>query len=222
MMGAIRILIAEDESTIAELIGVALDRAGYAWEHAATGREAADRLEERDYDLVLLDIMLPEIDGYELMEYLGQLNIPAIFITAKGTPADRVKGLRMGADDYIVKPFDLDELVARVALVLRRYNKSRGLLHAGDVTVDTAAREVMQNGTRVELTPKEYDLLLFLMRNRGAALYRETLFEKVWGEDFTGCTRKLDLHIQRLRKKLGWEDKIQTVYKVGYRLEASL
>lgn len=220
-MSVVRILIAEDETAIAELIGVALDRAGYAWEHAATGREAADRLEEQDYDLVLLDIMLPEIDGYELMEYLTQLNIPAIFITAKGAPADRVRGLRMGADDYIVKPFDLDELVARVELVLRRYHKSRGLLHAGNVTVDTAAREVTRNGIRVELAPKEYELLLFLMRNQGAALYRETLFEKVWGEGFDSGTRKLDLHIQRLRKKLGWEDKIQTVYKVGYRLEVS-
>ena len=165
--------------------------------------------------------MLPEIDGYELMEYIEPLGIPVIFLTAKGTTSDKVKGLRMGADDYIVKPFEIDELLARVDSVLRRYNKGQTLLYAADVVIDTQSRRVMQNGQEIMLTPKEYELLLFLVRNKNSALYRETLFERVWMEDCTGDSRTLDLHIQRLRKKLNWKDRIKTVYKIGYILEVS-
>lgn len=217
----ITILIVEDECAIAELIQAGFEKAGYAWDYAADGKEAADKIESRAYDLILLDIMLPEIDGYELMEYIEPLGIPVIFLTAKGTTRDKVKGLRMGADDYIVKPFEIDELLARVDSVLRRYNKGQTLLYAADVVIDTQSRRVIQNEQEVMLTPKEYELLLFLVRNKNSALYRETLFERVWLEDFTGDSRTLDLHIQRLRKKLNWKDRIKTVYKIGYILEVS-
>lgn len=214
-----KILIVEDESAIADLIQIGLDKSGYQWDYAADGKTAADQLESVNYDLVLLDIMLPVIDGYELMEYIETLGIPAIFLTARGSTGDKVKGLRMGADDYIVKPFEIDELLARIDCVLRRYGKSQAVLYANDVAIDTSAHSVTQNGAPIPLTPKEYTLLLELVRNKNAALYRETLFERVWQEDFTGDTRTLDLHIQRLRKKLNWHDTIKTVYKVGYLLE---
>lgn len=214
-----RILIVEDESAIANLIKIGLEKSGYRWDYAADGKAAADMLEQTNYDLVLLDIMLPVISGYELMEYIETLGIPVIFLTAKGSTRDKVIGLRMGADDYIVKPFEIDELLARIDCVLRRYDKSQVILYANDVTIDTLARSVTKNGIPIPLTPKEYTLLLELVRNKNAALYRETLFERVWQEDFTGDTRTLDLHIQRLRKKLNWQDKIKTVYKVGYLLE---
>lgn len=125
----------------------------------------------------------------------------------------------MGADDYIVKPFEIDELLARVESVLRRYHKGQGFITIGDVTINTQAHSVQKNGREVDLTPKEYELLMILVRNKNAVLYRETLFERVWGEELMGRTRTLDLHILRLRKKLGWQDRIKTVFKIGYKLE---
>ena len=158
-------------------------------------------------------------DGYELLEYLRPMGTPVIFITAKGTLGDRVRGLNLGADDYIVKPFEVAELVARVESVLRRTGRGGALLRAWDVTVDTVARSATKAGVPVALTPREFDLLEQLLRNRGAALYRDVLFERVWGGEMDDGTRTLDLHIQRLRKKLGWQEHIKTVYKVGYLLE---
>lgn len=147
------------------------------------------------------------------------MGTPVIFITAKGTLGDRVRGLNLGADDYIVKPFEVAELVARVESVLRRTGRGGALLRAWDVTVDTVARSATKAGVPVALTPREFDLLEQLLRNRGAALYRDVLFERVWGGEMDDGTRTLDLHIQRLRKKLGWQEHIKTVYKVGYLLE---
>ena len=143
--------------------------------------------------------------------------MPVIFITAKASVRDRVEGLRRGADDYLVKPFEIEELLARVETVLRRAGKGGHLLRAFDVVLDAPGHLVTQNGAPVELTPREFDLLEQLMRNRGAALYRDVLYERVWGGELTD-TRTLDLHIQRLRKKLHWGDKIETVYRIGYRL----
>ena len=197
-----RILIVEDEVPIAQLIEMSLARAGYQCEAVNDGCAAADKIEQNDYDLVLLDIMLPGLDGYELLEYLRPMGTPVIFITAKGTLGDRVRGLNLGADDYIVKPFEVAELVARVESVLRR-----------------TGRGATKAGVPVALTPREFDLLEQLLRNRGAALYRDVLFERVWGGEMDDGTRTLDLHIQRLRKKLGWQEHIKTVYKVGYLLE---
>ena len=213
-----RILIVEDEVPIAQLIEMSLARAGYQCEAVNDGCAAADKIEQNDYDLVLLDIMLPGLDGYELLEYLRPMGTPVIFITAKGTLGDRVRGLNLGADDYIVKPFEVAELVARVESVLRRTGRG-ALLRAWDVTVDTVARSATKAGVPVALTPREFDLLEQLLRNRGAALYRDVLFERVWGGEMDDGTRTLDLHIQRLRKKLGWQEHIKTVYKVGYLLE---
>ena len=200
-----RILIVEDEATISRLIEVSLTRAGYACTVANDGLAAADQIEQQDFDLALLDIMLPGLDGYELLDYLRPLGTPVIFITAKGTTKDRVKGLSRGADDYLVKPFEVEELLARVGAVLRRTGRGGQLLTAFGVTLDVSGRSVTQDGNPVELTPREFALLEQLMRNRGAALYRDVLYERVWGAELAD-TRTLDLHIQRLRKKLGWQD----------------
>ncbi len=215
----IRILVVEDEQAISNLITVNLRKAGYACDCVYDGMSAADALEEGAYDLVLLDVMLPEVDGYELMGYIAPLGIPVIFLTAKASVADRVKGLRLGADDYLTKPFEIIELLARVETVLRRCHKTEQFLTEGDLVIDTASRTVKKNGTMVNLTNKEYELLLLFVRNKNIALYRETIYERIWGGEYTGDSRTVDLHVQRMRRKVGWEDKIVTVYKVGYRLE---
>lgn len=213
------ILIVEDDHQIAELIRVNLVSEGYACTCVYDGARAADLLEERRFDLILLDIMLPEIDGYELMEYIRPLGIPVIFLTAKTQVNDIVKGLRLGAEDYLTKPFDIMELVARVETVLRRYNKKGSALSCGDVKVDLLSHTVTKGGNEVKLTVKEYELLLLFIRNRNIALFRDRIYESVWKEEYMGNSRTVDLHVQRLRKKLGWEERISSVYKVGYRLE---
>lgn len=213
-----RVLIVEDERPIARLIEMSLTRAGYHCTLAGDGLTAADLIEKNAYDIALLDIMLPGLNGYELLEYLRPLGVPVIFITAKSTVKNRVDGLRRGADDYLVKPFEIEELLARVETVLRRAGKGGHLLQAFDVVLDAPGHAVSQAGQPVDLTPREFALLEQLMRNRGAALYRDTLYERVWGGELDD-TRTLDLHIQRLRKKLNWGDKIETVYRIGYRLK---
>lgn len=214
-----KILIVEDEEAIANLIKINLTVEGYQCTCAYDGKSGADHIEKEAYDLILLDIMLPEIDGYELLEYIKPMGTPVIFLTAKGNVNDRIKGLRLGADDYIVKPFQVGELTARVEAVLRRYGKGSGKLFFADIEIDIASRTVNKAGRPVELTVKEFDLLVELVQNKNVALYRERLYEKVWGEEFMGDTRTLDSHIQRLRKKLNWEKYIRTVFRVGYRLE---
>ena len=215
------ILIVEDEAAISNLIRLSLTKEGYRCTCAYDGARAADLLEQTRYDLVLLDIMLPGIDGYELMDYLRPMEIPVIFITAKNAVADRVRGLRAGAEDYIVKPFEIVELLARVDVVLRRYRKNDALLCVGGLEIDPAARQVRRAGREIGLTKKEYDLLLLFAQNPGRALYRETIYERVWGEEFPFGSKTVDLHIQRLRKKVGWEAQLKAVNKVGYRLEAA-
>lgn len=215
----LKILVVEDEKAISNLICKTLREEGYHCDAAYDGQKGADLIEEGVYDLALLDIMLPYINGYELLEYLLPTGTPVIFISAKGQVNDRIKGLKMGADDYLVKPFQVGELVARVESVLRRAGKSRKKLTAGDVEVNLDSRIVTKNGCPVELTVKEYRLLVELIQNKNVALYRERLYEKVWEEEYFGETRTLDSHIQRLRKKLDWNDKIMTVFRIGYRLE---
>lgn len=214
-----RILIVEDEEPISNLIKVNLTAEGYHCTCAFDGKVAADFIEKEDFDLILLDIMLPEINGYELLEYIKPLEIPVIFLTAKSAVDDRIKGLKLGADDYISKPFQVGELIARVEAVLRRYGKAGKKLSLGDVEIDMESRVVCKAGVPVDLTVKEYELLVELMQNKNVALYREKLYEKIWGEEFMGDTRTLDSHIQRLRRKLNWEDHIKTVFRIGYRLE---
>lgn len=214
-----RILIVEDEEYIANLVKMNLVAEGYHCICAFDGKEAADLIEKEKFNLILLDIMLPEINGYELLEYINPLGVPVIFLTAKSEVDDRIKGLKLGADDYISKPFQIGELLARVETVLRRYGNVKSNLAVGDVEVDMKSRVVYKAGVPVELTVKEFDLLVELMQNKNVALYRDKLYEKVWGEPYMGNTRTLDSHIQRLRKKLSWDNYIKTVFRVGYRLE---
>ena len=215
----IKILIVDDEKSICDLIDINLSAAGYFCKTVQDGLEAIDLIESEQFDLILLDIMLPGADGYDIMEYIRPLKISVIFITAKHEVKDRVKGLKLGAEDYMVKPFDVVELVARVEVVLRRYNKTESLLTVGDVVVDTEARKVTKAGKPVILTNKEYGLLVLFIRNKNIALFRESLYERVWGDEYLADSRTLDLHVQRLRRKMGWEDNLVAVYKVGYRLE---
>ena len=215
----IKILIVEDEKPISDLIKLSLTKAGYSCKCAYDGEEAADMLDSNVFDLVLLDVMLPKADGFEVMEYIAPLGIPVIFITAKNSVADRVKGLRMGAEDYIVKPFEVLELLARVDVVLRRYNKTDSVINIGGLVIDTVSMTATRDGAPIALTKKEYDLLLLFARNPRIALYRETIYERVWGGDFVYGTKTVDLHVQRMRNKVGWEGKLVAVNKVGYRLE---
>ena len=177
----IKVLIVDDEKPICDLIDINLSAAGYDCKSVQDGLKAIDLIESEAFDLILLDIMLPGADGFDIMEYIRPLKIPVIFITARHEVKDRVKGLKLGAEDYLVKPFDVVELMARVEVVLRRYNKTETVLTAGDVTVDVEARKVTRAGKQVELTNKEYGLLVLFIRNKNIALFRETLYEKVWG-----------------------------------------
>lgn len=215
----IRVLIVEDEKPIAELVRISLSGAGYRCTCVYDGLAAADLIERENFDLILLDVMLPGVDGFELMEYIRPLGIPVIFLTARGAVNDRVRGLKAGADDYLVKPFEIIELLARVETVLRRYHKLDRVLEIGGLTIDVSSRTVSRAGEEIALTKKEFELLLLFARNPGIALYRETIYERVWESDYMGDSRTVDLHVQRLRKKVGWEQKLRAVYKIGYRLE---
>ncbi|MCQ2518598.1 MAG: response regulator transcription factor [Lachnospiraceae bacterium] len=215
----ISILVVEDERAISDLIKINLESEGYKCTCAYNGMDAANILEEQTFDLVLLDIMLPEVDGYELLEYIKPTGSPVIFITAKSDISDRVKGLSLGAEDYIVKPFEVVELLARVNVVLRRFHKQDKLLTYDGIVLNTENFTATKDGTDLGLTRKEFELLELFLRNINITLFREKIYETVWETEFEGDTRTLDLHIQRLRKKTGLDRKLKTVYKVGYRLE---
>jgi len=215
----IQVLIVEDETPISNLIRLSLTKEGYHCTCAFDGAAAADLLVENRYDLILLDVMLPKIDGFELIEYIRPLEIPVIFLTAKSAVKDRVKGLKLGAEDYIVKPFEVIELLARIDVVLRRYQKTDMVLEIGGLRIDTASMQVWREGVEIGLTKTEYDLLLLFARNPRRALYRETIYERVWGEPYPFGSKAVDIHIQRLRKKAGWETCLRAVKKIGYRLE---
>lgn len=215
----IKILIVDDEKPICDLIDMNLSAAGYSCVAVQDGLAAIDEVEKNTFDLVLLDIMLPGADGYDVMEYIRPYKVPVIFISAKHEVKDRVKGLKLGADDYLIKPFDVTELLARVEAVLRRYNKKDRTITLGDVEIDVDARRVTKSGSPVPLTSKEFDLMLLFVENRNIALFRENLYERVWDDEYLSNSRTLDLHVQRLRRKLGWEKNLVAVYKVGYRLE---
>ncbi len=218
----IRILIAEDEKPISNLIKLSLTKAGYLCDCAYNGAEAVDMIDKTVYDLVLLDVMMPEISGFELIEYITPLEIPVIFITAKNAVEDRVRGLRAGAEDYIVKPFEIIELLARVDVVLRRNLKSSGIIEIAGITIDTNSMKAKRDGREIHLTRKEYDLLLFFASNPNTAIYRESIYERVWGGQMEYGSKTVDLHVQRLRKKVNWNQELQAVSKVGYRLEVKV
>ncbi|MHC1722114.1 MAG: response regulator transcription factor [Aminipila sp.] len=215
----IKILIVEDEKAISDLIKMNLIDEGYDCTCAYDGQEAADIIETNQFNLVLLDVMLPKIDGYELIEYINTYEFPVIFLTAKSRVLDKVKGLKAGAQDYITKPFEIIELLARIETVLRRYDKAIEAIDILDIHIDTAARTVSKSGDSIYLTAKEFDLLVLFARNKKRVLSRNQIYMHVWGDDYMGDSRTVDLHVQRMRKKLGLEGEIVAVYKVGYRLE---
>lgn len=214
-----KILIVEDEEPIRELIKLNLQMAGYETTEAEDGEAGLKLIKEEALDLVLLDIMLPKIDGYKLLPHIAQRNIPVILLTARDSLKDKVKGLNLGADDYITKPFEGMELIARVKALLRRASKEEAIKGFEDIELFLEQRKVFKAGMEIELTHKEFELLNILVDNKGIALSREKLLELVWDYDYEGNTRTVDMHIQRLRVKLK-TDKIATVYKMGYRLEA--
>ncbi len=214
-----KILVVEDEVAIRDLICINLELVGYEVSTAEDGLEAKSFLEKNTVDLILLDVMIPGIDGFSLIEQIKKYNIPVIFVTAKESVLDRVKGLRLGAEDYIVKPFETVELLARIEVVLRRYNKSSNIIKFKNIEVDTNTRIVKVNNKEVYLTAKEYDLLILFLRNKNMALSREQILDKVWGFEYVGETRTVDIHVNRIREKLDLKDNIKTVFKIGYRLE---
>ena len=215
-----KVLIVEDEQAIAELIQMNLRFADYDSVWVSHGDEVIPSIRQENPDIILLDVMLPGTDGFSLMKKIEPLHIPVIFLTAKDSLADKVTGLKLGADDYIVKPFETLELISRIEAVLRR---SRPLVSShmeiNDLIIKLDEHLVLKNGQPVELTAKEFALLDVLIRNKNIALSRERLLELVWGYDYMGETRTVDVHILGLRKKLGLTDKIKTVSKLGYRLE---
>ena len=214
------IYLLEDDDSIRKLVIYALQSQGYEAAGFERPSEFWHAMGRRLPELVLLDVMLPGVDGFALMDYIAPTGTPVIFLTAKNAVADRVRGLKLGAYDYIVKPFAPAELLARVEGLLRHTGRRAATLRVFDAEVDPDNRTVTQNGRAVELTPREFTLLLVLVRARGQALYRDILYERVWGPDAEPNPRALDLHIHRLRKKLDWADKIVTVPKVGYKLLA--
>lgn len=214
-----KILIVEDDLAISRLIKLNLDIANYDSKEVYDGLEAINIIKKEQFDLILLDVMLPNIDGFTIMTKIEHLNIPVIFLTAKNSLFDKVNGLKLGAEDYIVKPFEAMELLARIETVLRRYGKAKEILEFKDIKIYLKERIVKKNGQLVDLTLKEYELLLILMKNKNIALTREILLESVWQFDYFGGTRTVDMHIGAVRKKLDLNDNIKTVYKIGYRLE---
>jgi len=213
------ILIVEDEKSINDLILMNLKLVGHTGKQAFDGKEAVSALGEFKPDMVILDVMLPYDDGFSLMEQKVFENIPVIFLTAKDSTADKVKGLKLGADDYIVKPFEAVELLARVEAVLRRIKPAERVITIDNTVIYLDQRTVTVNDTPAELTNREFELLEVLINNRNLALSREKLLDLAWGYDYFGDTRTVDVHITKLRKKLNFENRIKTVYKLGYRLE---
>ncbi|MBD5087903.1 MAG: response regulator transcription factor [Clostridiales bacterium] len=211
-----KILIIEDDRHISDLIRRNLKLVGHDGCCCYDGQEGLCTFKKEHFDLVLLDVMLPEISGFDLIKLVE--DTPVIFVTAKGQLEDKLNGLSLGAEDYIVKPFEMLELIARVNVVLRRIQKEE-IISVGRIRVDVKKRNVTLDGKEIVLAPQEYNLLEVFIRNRNIALSREKLLEAAWGYDYEGETKTVDVHVQRLRKKLGLEKEIKTITKLGYRLE---
>lgn len=215
-----KILVVEDEKAISDLICMNLSAAGYELMTAFTGTEAeAAAVNETDIDLALVDVMLPGKDGFAIMDVLKKCGIPVIFLTARADVVSKVSGLKLGAEDYMVKPFEMLELLVRMEKILERTGKQKTELTFGEVTIDLSGHRVFKSGETISLKPMEYDLLVYLAKNKNRAVGREQLLDKIWGSDFYGETRTVDVHIGQLRKKLGLEQIIKTIPKLGYRLE---
>ena len=211
------ILIVEDDKSINELIAMNLKLVGHTYTQVYDGRDAVRLALENSFDLILLDVMLPGMDGFAVIQQIPPS--PVIYITAKDGLEHRLNGLRLGADDYIVKPFEMLELLARIEAILRRTQKNIALFTLDKASIDLSSRSAKVNGVEVDLSPREFTLLEVLIKNQNIALSREKLLELAWGYDYGGETRTVDTHIQKLRSKLGWENHIKTLYKLGYRLE---
>lgn len=215
----IKILIVEDDAAISNLIKLNLNMANYESTQVYDGEEALKAIENEKFDLLLLDVMLPKIDGFTIFSKIKKRNIPTIFLTAKVSVADRVYGLKLGADDYITKPFEGVELLARIENALRHYKKKSNILCYKNIEINTDERSVRIDGEDVELTLKEFELFLFLVQNKNIVLTREKLIENVWGYDYCGETRTVDNHVQRIRRKLSLKNEIKTIFGLGYKLE---
>ncbi len=210
------LLLVEDDASVRQVVTLQLSLVGYDVQAAEDAGQARRMLEEKTPDLAILDIMLPGEDGFSLAETMIERAIPVLFLTAKTAVCDRVRGLRMGAEDYMLKPFEPEELLARVENILRRTKKEQTRFVFGALEIDLPSRRVMKGGREVALTALEFDLLAMLVRRNNVALSREALLSGVWGYTYQGETRTVDVHIQRLRGKIGAEY-IETVYKYGYR-----
>ena len=213
-----KILIVEDEEVLNNLIKMNMELVGHSCVQVFDGEAVFEEIKKQDFDLILLDVMLPKLDGFQVMKNMKEV-VPVIFLTARGTLQDRVKGLNLGADDYLTKPFSMLELQARVESVLRRTKKSEEIFQLGDVKVNLQTREVLYQGKPLDFAPQELLLIEALVRNRNMVLSREQLLNMAWGDDYEGVDRTVDVHISYIRKKLGWEKTIKTIYKLGYRLE---
>ena len=214
------ILIVEDDENIARMIEATLSMVGYRCDGCEDGSEAVRRILEGSYDLILLDVMLPGMDGFEILTKIKNKGTPVVFLTALQDVGDKVKGLRLGAEDYIVKPFEAVELLARIEVVLRRTNAGRQQLAYDGILVDLQKHVVTKNGERVPLTPKEFDVLVFFMQNVDIAITRERLMAAIWGYEFEGESRTVDIHVQQVRRKLDLKGKLVTIPKLGYCLES--
>ena len=215
-----RVLIVEDEEAIGRLLTMNLKMAGYETVWFQDGQEAVDSfVKDHRFDLALLDVMVPGMDGFAVMEFLKPYGIPVIFLTAKDDINSKVQGLSGGAEDYMVKPFEMLELLLRMEKVLARANKTEDILHVLNMEINTIEHSVKQNGAEISLKPMEFELLVVLAKNKNRAISRENLLRMVWGTDYMGETRTVDVHIGQLRKKLNLGEQIKTVSKLGYRLE---
>ncbi|EDU38480.1 response regulator transcription factor [Clostridium sporogenes] len=214
-----KVLVVEDQIAIRELIAINLEMAGYEVIEASDGEMAVNYIENTYFDIILLDIMLPKLDGFSIISKIKGKGIPVIFVTAKDDVLDRVKGLKLGADDYITKPFESIELLARIEAVLRRCGKIEEVIKLKHLDIFPEQRLIKSKGEIIDITLKEYELLMLFIKNKNIALSREQILERVWGYDYFGETRTVDIHVLRIREKLNLKDCIKTVYKVGYRLE---
>jgi DNA-binding response OmpR family regulator len=221
------VLVVEDEASIASFVALYLKNAGYAVKTAATGGEALSQAAGGDIALIILDLMLPDIDGIEVCRRLRQRSdVPILMLTARDEDVDKIIGLEVGADDYLTKPFNPRELVARVKSILRRSAPERregeaAQLRHGDLVIDAGRREVRVGDQEIQLAPKEFDLLWELLDHKGLVLTRDQLLERVWGYTFAGDTRTVDVHVRQLRRKLGDASPIVTVWGVGYKVAPS-
>lgn len=214
-----KILIVEDDEYIAAAIKEILTLKNYDTEICDSGVEAVEFIKENPYDLILLDVMLPGLDGFQVMEKIAYREIPIIFVTAKQDIRDRLYGFNLGAEDYIVKPFEMMELLARVEVALRRKRKLHKEYYYGDLCLDIGSHSIRRNGIDIDLTPKEFELAEYFIKNQDLTLPRENILRVVWGGEFLGETRTIDNHVRQIRKKLGWHDCLTTIHKLGYKLK---